>query len=148
MSLMNAPEYDPAKERRRNIKIGLTIFFVLLAALLAWLYRYWPEERVTDRFFTALEQRDFEKAYGLWENDSAWKQHPEKYAKDYPFDEFYRDWGLGGEWGIVKTHRIKASGNCRPAGTGVVVEIIVNDRVEPARLYIDKKDKTMSFPPC
>jgi hypothetical protein len=148
MSLMDAPAYDPAKERRRNITIGLAIFLVLLAGLLAWLYRYWPQERIADRFFTALEQKDFERAYGIWWNDPDWKQHQEKYAKQYPFNEFYRDWGLGGEWGLVKTHKVSSSGNCRPPGTGVVVEVIVNGRVEPARLYIDKNDKTLSYPPC
>jgi hypothetical protein len=147
MSLLNAPEYDPAKERRRNIKIGLTVFLVLLAALLAWLYRYWPEERATDRFFTALEQREFEKAYGIWQNDPAWKQHPQKYPK-YPFEDFYRDWGLGGEWGIVKNHKISASGECKGGSSGVVVEVIVNGRAEPARVWVEKSDKTMSFPPC
>jgi len=28
------------------------------------------------------------------------------------------------------------------------VEVTVNDRFEPARVWVEKSDKTMSFPPC
>jgi hypothetical protein len=30
----------------------------------------------------------------------------------------------------------------------VVVEVTVNDRFEPARVWVEKSGKTMSFPPC
>jgi hypothetical protein len=48
----------------------------------------------------------------------------------------------------VKTFKIEASGNCPRAGSGVVVQLIVNGRSERARVYVDKSDKTISSPPC
>ena len=147
MTLMDAPAYDPAPARRRRIKIGVGVFLLLLTTFLVWLYRYWPEEHKVDKFFTSIQNKDYETAYGLWMNDPAWKQHPQQHAR-YPFNEFYTDWGPGGEWGLVKSHKIRASGECRGGGSGIVVEIIVNDRVTPARVWVEKSDKTLSYPPC
>ena len=144
---MDAPVYDPGPARRLRIKIGVGVFLLLLTSFLVWLYRYWPEEHIVDKFFTSIQSKDYEAAYGIWMNDPAWKLHPQQHPK-YPFNEFYTDWGPGGEWGLVKTHKIRASGECRGGGSGIVVEVIVNDRVEPARVWVEKSDKTLSYPPC
>ncbi len=95
MSLLDAPEYDPHRERRRRIRIISIVVLGLLIVGLAWRYHNWPEEHVVDKFFSALQQQNYEGAYGIWWNDPNWKQHPEKY-KQYPYNEFYRDWGPGG----------------------------------------------------
>ena len=144
---MDAPVYDPGPSRRRRIRIGVGVFLLLLTSFLVWLYRYWPEEHVVDKFFTSIQSKDYDTAYGIWMNDPTWKQHPQQHPK-YPFNEFYTDWGPGGEWGLVKTHKIRASGECRGGGSGIVVEVIVNDRVMPARVWVEKSDKTLSYPPC
>ena len=107
-TIFEAPQYDPRREQRRKMMIALAALVVVILGLLAYLYRNWPEERVVDKFFTALEQKNYEKAYGIWMADPDWKQHPEKYAK-YPFSEFYIDWGPGGEWGVIKSHKIEGS---------------------------------------
>jgi heme/copper-type cytochrome/quinol oxidase subunit 2 len=44
MTLLDAQPYDPAKLQRRKIKIALTIVVVIVLAALAWFYRNWPEE--------------------------------------------------------------------------------------------------------
>ena len=147
MTLLDAKEYDPEKERRKKVRIISAIAFLLLAGFFLWWFRYWPEERVAEHFFDALQKQDYESGYGIWMHDPQWRQHPDRYKK-YPFNEFYTDWGPGSEWGLVKTHKIRASGECRGGGTGVVVEVTVNDRFEPARVWVEKSDKTMSFPPC
>ena len=144
---MDAPVYDPGPSRRRRIKIGVGVFLLLLTSFLVWLYRYWPEEQIVNKFFDSIQGKDYDTAYGIWMNDPPWKQHPQKHTK-YPFKEFYTDWGPGGEWGLVKTHKIRASGECRGGGTGIVVEVTVNDRVTPARVWVEKSDKTLSYPPC
>jgi len=147
MTLLDAKEYDFRRARRRNTLIAFAIITVLILIGLAWAYRYWPEEHVADEFFTALQHQDYEKAYGVWMQDPQWKQHQQKY-KQYPFSDFYRDWGPGGEWGLIKSYRIYASGT--PPGrssSGVIVEVVVNDRSEHARVWVEKSDKTMSFSP-
>ena len=145
-SLFDAPPYDSRRARRKKQIIALVVVLVLVAAALAYIYRNWAEERVVDKFFAALQRQDYETAYGIWMNDPAWKQHPQKYAQ-YPFGEFHRDWGPGGEWGVVRSYKIDGSVNPRGGGSGVIVQVTVNNRAEKARLWVEKKDKTLTFSP-
>jgi len=147
MTLMDAAPPDLTRERRRRIIILTVVTCAVLLIGLGWFFRYWPEEHVADKFFDALKRQDYETAYGIYFQDPAWKQHPQQHS-NYPYNEFYTDWGPGGEWGLVKTFKIEASGNCPRAGSGVVVQVIVNGRSERARVYVDKSDKTISSPPC
>jgi hypothetical protein len=144
-TIFTAPQYDPRRERRRRVMVAAVIAVVIVAGILAYLYRNWPEERVADHFFTALVNKDFEKAYGIWVHDPGWKQHPEKYP-NYSFREFYNDWGPGGEWGIIKSFHIEGSANPK-GGSGVVVVVTINERKEPARIWVEKSDKTLTFSP-
>jgi hypothetical protein len=146
MTLLDAKEYDPQKERKRRARIISAIVVLLLLGFLGWWFRYWPEERVAEHFFDALQRQDYEAAYGVWMHDPQWKQHPERYPK-YPYNEFYRDWGPGGEWGLIKSHKIYAVGSPPGGGSGVVVDVTVNDRANRARVWVEKSDKTMSFSP-
>jgi hypothetical protein len=147
MTLMDARPPDLARERRRNIMVALLVALVLVLAGLLWEFRYWREEHTADKFFLALQQRDYERAYGIYLADPNWKRHAQQHAK-YPFEEFYQDWGPGGEWGLIKTYKIEAAGNCPGGGSGVVVQVIVNGRADRARVYVEKSDKTISTPPC
>ena len=146
MTLMDAKEYDPVRERRRKLRIWTAVSLVIVVAFLAWMFRFWPEERIVDHFFAALQQQQFEKAYGIWLHDPDWQQHPQQYAQ-YPYNEFYRDWGPGGEYGPIKSYRIYASGSPKGGGSGVIVEVVVNERYEHARVWVEKKTKTLTFSP-
>jgi hypothetical protein len=153
MTLLDAPQYDPAKEKRRKIKIALAILGVLVLAAFAWMYRNWPEEHAVDKFFTALQKQDYETAYGIYFNDPGWRQHPQKYSQ-YTYADFFRDWGPGGEWGLIKSHRIYGSAGTKSFGSGTignaggtVVEVIVNQRAEHARMFVQKSDKTLTVYP-
>ena len=154
MTLFEAQPYDPARARKRRLQIIAAIVVVILLGLVAWHFRYWREERQVNKFFDALQAQSFEQAYGIWMNDPDWKQHPQKYAR-YTFPEFYKDWGPGGEWGIVKSHSI--DGTAVPKGgnagafvtpSGVVVVVTVNQRIgDKAHIWVEKSDKTLSFSP-
>ncbi len=147
MTLLDAPLYDPAKARRRKIAIAATIVAVILLAALGWFYRNWPAEHAVDTFFTALQQQHYEVAYGIYFHDPGWLQHREKYSQ-YTYADFYRDWGPGGEWGLIKSHSIYGSANTKAlGGGGVVVEVIVNERAEHARMFVEKADKTLTVYP-
>ncbi|HKN33005.1 MAG TPA: hypothetical protein VJX16_07140 [Terriglobales bacterium] len=147
MTLMDAQPPDFARERRRRITITIIIAVVLIAAALAWELRYWPEEHVADKFFSALERQDYEAAYGIYFAAPNWKQHPQRYSL-YAFSDFYRDWGPSGEWGIIKSYKIEVAGTCPGGNKGVVVQVIVNGRADRARIWVQKSDKTISYPPC
>ena len=144
-TLFNAPEYDPAKERRRKQKIAGAILLIIILLGLAWLFRNYPEERVVNHFFDALQQKNYQKAYGIWTADPHWQQHAQQH-KTYPFSEFYLDWGPGGEYGPIHSYHIEGTAN-PPHGSGVVVVVTVNERKEPARIWVEKSDKSLTFSP-
>jgi len=155
MTLFEAPAYDPARARRKRLQIVAIICAVLVIVLLLWVFRFWPEEHVVNQFFDALQQQNYEKAYGVWMHDPDWKQHPDRYAR-YRYDDFIKDWGPGGEWGIIKSHHV--DGAAIPTGyngapyirgsSGVVVVVTVNDRVgSKAHVWVEKDDKTLGFSP-
>jgi hypothetical protein len=147
MTLLDAKEYDEAGARKRKKLIVSIVGTILVIAALAYAFRYWPEERLVDKFFAALEKQQYETAYGIYMADPEWRQHPQKYSL-YPYSDFYRDWGPGGEWGLVKSYKIYATGECPHGGSGVIVEVIVNERAEHAQIYVQKKEKTFSPSPC
>lgn len=144
---MDAKVYDEAGARRRKARIMAVIGTLLVVGFLLYQLRFWPEERLVDKFFTSLEKQDYETAYGLYTADSAWKQNQQQHSM-YPYTEFYRDWGPGGEWGLVKNYKIYATGECPKGGSGVIVEVIVNQRSEHEQIYVQKKEKTFSPSPC
>jgi hypothetical protein len=145
MTIFESKPYDPARERRNRIIVITAIVLAILVAALGWRFRYWPYEHRVDVFFNALQAKDYERAYGLWMNDPQWKQHPDKY-KRYVFHEFYIDWGPGGEWGIINSHRVIGS-VAPPNGSGVVVAVEVNGRTEKSNIWVEKSDKTLGFSP-
>lgn len=147
MTLLDAKQYDPEKERKRKTRIIVAIVVVVIVLCLGWWFRYWPEERIAGRFFDALQKQDYKTAYGIWMRDPQWQEHPDQHPR-YPFNEFYRDWGPGGEWGIIKTQKVFGASTCPGGGTGVVVDVVVNDRSQHAQVWVEKSDKTLSFPPC
>ena len=102
---------------------------MLVIGVVWWQLRFWPEERQVDRFFDALQQQNYEQAYGVWMHDPDWKQHPDKYSR-YSYNDFIKDWGPGGEWGIIKSHHVDGaavpkgySGSPFATASGVVVVV-------------------------
>src|SRR5579862_8142130 len=147
MTLLDAKEVDLEKERKRRRTIIIAVVVVLIVLGLGWWFRYWPEEHIAGRFFDAIQGQDYKTAYGIWMHDPQWEQHPDRHPK-YLFNEFYCDWGPGGEWGVIKTQKVFGASTCPGGGTGVVVDVVVNDRANHAQVWVEKGDKTMSFPPC
>jgi hypothetical protein len=147
MTLLDAKQYDPERDRRRNKRIVLSVLVILVLLLLGWWFRYWPEEHLVGKFFDTLQKQDYKGAYGIWMHDPEWQQHPERHPK-YPFSDFYRDWGPGGEWGVIKSAKVFGASTCPGGGTGVVVDVVVNDRSEHAQVWVEKSDDTLSYPPC
>ena len=147
-TLFEAPPFDPSRERRKRIIIASIVVACVVVGVFAYLYRYWPEERVVGQFFTALQHKDFEKAYGIWFHDANWKQHPQQYPS-YSFSDFYSDWGPGGEWGIITTFHVDTAmvPPSEHGSSGVVVQVTVNGRTKKCFIWVEKKTKTLTFSP-
>jgi hypothetical protein len=147
MTLLDAQEYDPEKSRKRRKQIISAIAILVIVVSVIWWNRYLPEKLIVGRFFDAVQKQDYNTAYGIWMHDPQWKQHPNEHPK-YLFNEFYRDWGPGGEWGLIKNYKVYGASSCPGGGSGVVVDVIVNDRTEHAQVWVEKSDHTLSYPPC
>ena len=154
MTLFEAQPYDAARARRKRQQIIAVACAVIAIGVVCWTLRYWPEEHAVDLFFDALQQQNFEAAYGIWMHDADWKQHPDKYSR-YLYSDFVKDWGPSGEWGIIKSHHIDGakvpegySGSPFATASGVVVVVTVNERVsDKAHIWVQKGDKTLGFSP-
>jgi hypothetical protein len=143
MTLLDAPTYDPAKARmRKNLLIAGLVTCVVLAGLL-WYFWDWPQEHRVNQFFAAIEARDLPKAFGIWNHDPDWQQHPQQYAP-YPYGRFETDWGHSSDWGDIKAHKITMS---KTVGSGVVVGVEVNGQKTPVFLWVQRSNKTLGFSP-
>lgn len=159
MTLLDAPEYNAARERRIRIILystSGTIFALLLAWWLVaghpldwpWNWNSYISGRSTvNSFFADLQQNDLEKAYGVWFNDPNWQQHPNNYSA-YTFNRFEQDWGPTShqnEYGPIRSHNIVAE---RFVGNVLIVGILVNGRKSDAIfLAYDPGNHTLSFSP-
>jgi len=128
----NIKPIDPAKERRRRRQITAVAFALMLGGYLYYELKNYPEERKVQLFFEALKRQDFQQAYQLWQP-----------ASSYTFKDFSQDWGPNGEAGPVQQFHITGSTG---RGSGVVVRVRVNGQKE-VLLWVEKKDKSLSFPP-
>ncbi len=152
MTLLNAPQYDEEKERRRrNILLGSGIFIAVMVVLTVggfllghgWLFMNLPVEHRVSVFLTALQARDYPKAYGIFYNDPDWQQHPDKH-KDYPLQRFTEDFTTESDWeGPVNTFQVNYS---RRNSTGTVVRATINGST-PLTLNYQRSDGTLSFFP-
>ena len=172
MSLMDAPAYDPTRDnRRRDTLLGLAAALLLLIVLTlagyilghGWLFTNLGYEHRVNAFFTALENKDYGKAYGIYYNDPDWQQHPARYT-DYPIARFTEDWTTQSPLKApITSHHVDISktDGTGTFGTGVIVAVRVNgtdysksaDEGEPTSvaghklfLYINRADKTVTWP--
>jgi hypothetical protein len=148
---MDAKEYDPRPaQRRKRIIISAILAVGIPLATWYFFFLHWPEEHVVDKFFQALEQKDFDTAYGLNRGDPAWKQHPEKYSS-YTINQFTLDWGPSGDYGPITSHHVDCS--LEPASkdfaspSGIIVVVTINGRAEPKSMWVEKKDKAVGDSP-
>lgn len=149
MTLFEAKAEDAKKDLFRERLLWSVVALILVGAVLGFVFRHWPHERVVDRFFEQLEAGDYRAAYATWNADPDWEKNVDKY-KLYTYGQFQLDWGPSGEWGKITKHKIEGSVEPTSAGrvTGIVVAVRVNDRTaQPACIWVDKKTKALSFSP-
>lgn len=158
-TLMDAPEYNEAKEnRKRNVAIG-ALAVVLLTALVGvggyllghgWFFTNLHAEHRVNQFFNALEAKDYSKAYSIWYNDPDWQQHPQKYGY-YTLQRFTEDWTTESPiHAPITSHHIDisktdGSGNF---GTGIIVAVRLNGlpKDKAIFMYYIKADGSLEWP--
>lgn len=150
MGLLDAKEYDPRPAQRRWRLVAIAIIVAIAAFLVWWFFRYYPEERAINKFFQAIERKDFDTAYGLYFADPNWKQHPQKYDQ-YPLSQFRLDWGPSSEYGVITSHKIDCATEppkkAYRSSTGVIVVVSVNNRPETTSMWVEKNTKSVTLSP-
>ena len=159
MTLLDAPQFDEVRDRRRRT-ILLSVAGALLLALVGWWFVAgrpvdWPwnwnahlrGRNAVNAFFTDLEKNDLPAAYGVWMHDPNWRQHPQQYS-NYPFDRFEKDWGADSsdnDYGTFHSHRIAAT---RMIGNRLQTGTFINGRKSKAiNLDYYPSDHTLHFSP-
>ena len=147
MSLLSPPP-EPSN-KYKALTYTVAALTVVLAILLYFVFRYYPEKKATERFFDALVAGNTDLAYQLW------KPNP-----TYALKDFLADWGPQGYWGPVKSYKIEHA--TAPKGsTSIDVTVKVSpyspmpdpSDVEKSRktrvvdLWIESSNKSFSFPP-
>ena len=159
MTLLDAPKFDVARDRRKRVIIYSTagLLFVLFVAW--WLVAGMPADlpwnwnnhlhgrAAVNEFLTAVEKNDLTKAYGIWTHDKDWQQHPAQNGA-YPFSRFQDDWSPtspDNEYGIIQSHKIVAA---RMYGNVLLVAVLMNGRKsKPLNLDYDPRARTLNFSP-
>ncbi len=156
MTLLNAPEFDERKEKLKNALIigsGSTVLLLILLTLAGymlghgWLFTNLPAEHKVDRFFTALEAKDYSKAYQIYTNDDEFASHPERH-KEYTLQRFTEDWTTESPvGGPITSHHVDISrtdgtGNF---GSGIIVAVRLNGN-KKLFMWYEKSDHTLTEP--
>jgi hypothetical protein len=159
MTLLDAPEFDEVRDRRRRVMSwsAAGLLFVLFVGW--WLAAGLPVDfpwnwnkhlrgrMAVNAFFTAVEKNDLPTAYGIWTHDKDWQQHPAQHG-GYPFSRFQGDWSSSSpdnEYGNIQTHKIVAA---RIYGNVLLVAVLINGRKSGAlNLDYDPKTHQLNFSP-
>jgi hypothetical protein len=152
MTLLDAPSYDAGRARRtRTLAISGIVLFVVaffgtILWALEWPWQVWhlPSDHRVNQFMAAVEGGDLNQAYGLWNHDPNWQQHPQQY-QPYDFVAFQKDWGPANEdYGQIKSHALFIA---HRVGNGVLIGLYINGVKKPLFLRVDNKAKTIGFSP-
>ena len=148
MGLLDSDSEEPRSKLRRYVISGLAL--VLLVSFSVWyLLRFYGEKKTAEQFLDALVAGDTQRAYQIWKPQGS-----------YSYKDFLDDWGPTGYYGPVKSYHIEAALKPRDAsGVIVVVELspyqpfptdndpVKNRRTKEVRIWVEHKDKSLSFPP-
>ena len=133
-------EYGVTDARReQNIKhvaIGVVIAAILGASAF-FFFRNRAEERVVSAFLSALRNKSYQEAYGMW---GCTPQTPCKY---YSPERFIEDWGEAGTYKNPVDMKIAHIDAC---DTGVVFDLSYPG-ADAAGLWVERQTKILSFAP-
>ncbi len=158
MTLLDAPQFDASRERRRTLTIECIAGAIVLLFVAWWLVagrpvdwpwnwdRYLFGRSTVNKFLGAVEANDLPRAYGIWVHDKNWQQHPQQFS--YTYARFQGDWSPtspDNEYGVIRSHKIAEAARY---GNGVLVAVLFNGRKSGALdLTYDPKNGQLSFAP-
>src|SRR5262249_10241209 len=149
MGLLDATSEEPQSKLRRWIISGLALA-LLISLTIGYMFRFYPEKRAVERFLDTLVAGDTARASQLM-----------KPSGSYTFQDFLEDGGPTGYYGPVKSYHIEPAQNPRGGGSGVIIVVELspyqpfpaandtekNRRTKEVRIWVERKDKSLGFPP-
>jgi len=110
MTLLDAPRFDEAADRRKRLIIWSSLAAFTLAVIVLWIVAGFPVDwpwnwmahlrgRATiNRFLDDVQKNDLTAAYSVWMNDPQWQQHLAQFNA-HPYPEFLKQQGYNGNPG-------------------------------------------------
>lgn len=155
MTLLDPQPPPPPNPWPKRILVALMLVLAV-GSVLYWQFRYYGEEKQVEQFMDALVAGDYPRAYQLW-----------KPSPSYRYQDFLEDWGELSTWGRIHSYEIVGVEGSKsymlrvpvPGGTrartielsgqssGLVISVRINRRLQPERIWVERKDKSLSFPP-
>ncbi len=112
----------------------ILVLVAIIATLLYFGFRNYPEKKVVEHFLTALEKGNYQKAYAIWQP-----------SPTYKYQDFLHDWGPKGDYGKVREFDIVSTET--KGNQSVIVTIRVNNEDPPLNLVVDRKTKGIAYSP-
>lgn len=134
MTLLDQQPPPPPNPWPKRLGLAAAVV-VVVGGLLYWQFRFYGEVQQVRHFMDALAAGDYPQAYKIW--------NP---TPTYTYQNFLEDWGETTSMGRVRSYEI-AGVESRRNSSGVIVSVRINGREPPVRLWVEKKDKSLGFPP-
>jgi hypothetical protein len=131
MTLLDAKSPRPRGRARKYAPL-LVVTAAIVASLLGYRLRNYPEERAVARFLTTLEAGNYRQAYRLWQP-----------APSYSFQDFLHDWGEQGDYGKIREFQIL--GTKSKGSNSVIVTVRINKVDPPLDLVVDRPTKGLAY---
>ena len=149
VGILDSGTEEPKSKALRYVISGVALV-LLMAGGLWYTMRYNTEKRTVERFMSAVVAGDSQQAYQIW--------HPHP---NFSYQDFVSFWGPNGYYSPMKTYRIVAAQVPPKGGSGVVVVVELSgydpfpnpeDKIKygqnrEVRLWVERSDQSMSFPP-
>lgn len=112
MTLLDAPRFDEAAERRKRIIVGASCAAFCAIVIAFWIAAGYPIDwpwnwmahmrgRATiNHFLRDVEKNDLIAAYGVWMHDPDWRSHTAQFVA-HPYTQFLQQQGYTGNPGLI-----------------------------------------------
>jgi hypothetical protein len=149
MGLLDAGAEEPHSKALRYVVSGVALALLLGAS--GWYFmRYTAEKHTVEHFMHAVVVGDTQQAYQIW--------HPHA---SFSYQDFLGFWGPNGYYSPIKSYRIESAEVPPKGGTGVVIvveisaydqfprpeETVKSAQDREVRLWVERSDQSLSFPP-
>lgn len=130
---------DAKRERIVKRIVACTAVAAILGVAGWFFFRDFREQQQVRRFFTLLEEKDYDGAYRLWGCD------PANPCRDYTKEKFLEDWGPKGVYTRKSGLRFEEKRSCE---TGIIQYVGYGESEDDiVHLYVQRSGLTMSFAP-